>query len=86
MGFVAIIIFVVTIAAIAWERFHITPSLWPVAWRCGQPLSMLILLAAGAAVASAFLNHRTTVMLVAPVAVMAARALEVDAVLSRWCR
>ncbi len=135
MEFVAIVIFVVTIAAIVWERFHITAialaggmamlvlglineqqaffsrsdgidysviflliglmivvnvleqtgvfewmSIKTIKLGGGQPFRMLILLAAVTAVASAFLNNLTTVMLVAPVAVMVARVLEIDAI------
>lgn len=46
----------------------------------GYPFRMLILLSMVTAVVSAFLNNITTVMLVAPVAVMVARALKVDAI------
>ncbi|MCL6105775.1 MAG: hypothetical protein M1309_00245 [Actinobacteria bacterium] len=86
MEFVAIIIFVVTIAAIVWERFHITaialaggmamrptvPHADPARGRDRRRLGVP--------------QHLTTVMLVAPAAVMTARGLEVDAISSRWCR
>ena len=135
MEVLAIIIFVVTIAVIALDRFHITVvaltggmamlalgivdqqdaffsqefgidhsviflliglmivvhvlegtgvfewlSIKAIKLGRGHPYRMLILLAAVAAGASAFFNNLTTVLLVAPIAVMVARLLKVDAV------